>query len=94
MYYVVIMSYYNQPLPGRGKAKATKLKNGARQIQNGTSRWEISIPNEKMVQAIFLLGAWGKIPVFMGKNRPTPPGLLWLFHTQNNPPFARLKKFF
>ena len=29
-YVVVIMSYYNQPLPGRGKAK---LKNGARQIQ-------------------------------------------------------------
>ena len=25
-----------------------------------------------MAQAIFLPGAWGKIPVFMGKNRSTP----------------------
>ena len=26
----------------------------------------------KMAQAIFLPGAWGKIPDFMGKNHPTP----------------------
>ena len=58
---------------------ATKLKNGTRQFQ----KWHKTI--SKMVQAIFLPGAWGKIPDFMGKNHPTPPGCYGFFHTQNNP---------
>ena len=59
-----------------------------------TSRWEISIPNWKLAQAIFLPGAWGKIPVFMGKNRPTPGAAMAFLHAQTTPPFVRLKKFF
>ena len=46
LYYVVIMSYYNQPLPGLGKAKAivkftynekmhTNTKNGIGEFKNG-----------------------------------------------------------
>ena len=76
------MSYYNQPLYGLGKAKAIQngdqYKNGTNQYKNGASQWKIGAnikmvqANIKMVQAIFLPGAWGKIPVFMGKNHPTP----------------------
>ena len=39
----------------------------------------------KMVQAIFLPGAWGKIPVFMGKNHPTPRAARAFLHAQNYP---------
>ena len=70
---------------------ATKLKNGTRQFQ----KWHKTI--SKMAQAIFLPGAWGKIPDFMGKNHPTP-GLLWLFSYPKQPPktglFQTWKKFF
>ena len=41
--------------------------------------------NTKMGQAIFLPGAWGKIPVFMGKNHPTPGAAMAFLHTQNYP---------
>ena len=51
-------------------------------------------PNTKMAQAIFLLGAWGKIPVFMGKNHPTPGAAMVFSHVQNYPPFCTSKKFF
>ena len=56
------------------------------QLKNGT-------PISKMRQAIFLPGAWGKIPVFMGKNHPTPGAAMAFLHVQNYPHFARLKKF-
>lgn len=50
-----------------------------------------------MAQAIFLPGAWGKIPVFMGKNRPTPGAAMAFLHAQNYPPktgfFRRGKNF-
>ena len=49
--------------------------------------------NTKMAQAIFLPGAWGKIPVFMGKNHPTPGGCYGFSHAQNYPPFTRRKNF-
>lgn len=49
-------------------------------------------PNTKMAQAIVLPGAWGKIPVFMGKNHLTPLAAMAFLHAQNYPP-ARLKKF-
>ena len=39
-----------------------------------------------MVQAIFLPGAWGKIPVFMGKNHPTPGAAMAFLHAKNYPP--------
>ena len=42
--------------------------------------------NTKMRQAIFLPGAWGKIPVFMGKNHPTPGAAMAFLHAQNYPP--------
>ena len=32
-----------------------------------------------MAQAIFLPGAWGKIPDFMGKNHPTPGATMAFF---------------
>ena len=44
----------------------------AYQIEN----WQ---PISKMAQAIFLPGAWGKIPVFMGKNHPTPGAAMAFF---------------
>ena len=51
-----------------------------------------------MAQAIFLPGAWGKIPVFMGKNHPTPGAAMAFLHAQNYPPktglFQTWKKFF
>ena len=47
-----------------------------------------------MVQAIFLPGAWGKIPVFMGKNHPTPRGCYGFFHAQNYPPKTGLFRKF
>ena len=50
--------------------------------------------NTKLAQAIFLPGAWGKIPVFMGKNHPTPRAAMAFSHAQNNPPFCTSKKFF
>ena len=34
---------------------------------------------KKMVQAIFLPGAWGKISDFMGKNHPTPGATMAFF---------------
>ena len=43
-------------------------------------------PISKMAQAIFLPGAWGKIPVFMGKNHPTPGAAMVFSHAQNHPP--------
>ena len=50
-----------------------------------------------MAQAIFLPGAWGKIPVFMGKNHPTP-GAAMAFSYSKLPPktglFQTWKKFF
>ena len=53
-----------------------------------------------MAQAIFLPGAWGKIPVFMGKNHPTPRAAMAFLHAQNYPPkicflanFAKWIKF-
>ena len=79
MYYVVIMSYYNQPL----------LDDWARPSQ--IQKW--CKPNTKLAQAIFLPGAWGKIPVFMGKNHPTPGAAMAFLHALNYPHFARLKKF-
>ena len=42
--------------------------------------------NTKMAQAIFLPGAWGKIPVFMGKNHPTPGAAMAFSHAENHPP--------
>ena len=48
------------------------------QYKNGT--------HTKMAQAIFLPGAWGKIPVFMGKNHPTPGAAMAFSHAQNHPP--------
>ena len=54
--------------------------------------------NTKMRQAIFLPGAWGKIPVFMGKNRPTPGAAMAFLHAKTSPPktglFQTWKKFF
>lgn len=38
-----------------------------------------------MAQAIFLPGAWGKIPVFMGKNHPTPGAAMVFSHALNYP---------
>ena len=38
-----------------------------------------------MAQAIFLPGAWGKIPVFMGKNHPTPGAAMAFLHALNYP---------
>lgn len=49
--------------------------------------------NWKMVQAIFLPGAWGKIPDFMGKNHPTPLAARAFFYAQNYPFFTRRKNF-
>lgn len=39
-----------------------------------------------MEQAIFLPGAWGKIPDFMEKNRSTPLAAMAFLHAQNYPP--------
>ena len=47
-------------------------------FKNGT-------PISKMVQAIFLPVAWGKIPVFMGKNRPTPGAAMAFFILKTTP---------
>ena len=61
----------------------TKFKNGT--------------PNSKMGQAIFLPGAWGKIPVFMGKNHPTPLAAMAFLHAKNyplKPDFFRREKIF
>ena len=82
--YVVIMSYYNQPLYGRlGKAKPIqKWRPISKMAQdNGKLAYQIenSTPISKMAQAIFLPGAWGKIPVFMGKNHPTPGAAMAFF---------------
>lgn len=51
-------------------------------------------PNTKMRQAIFLPGAWGKIPVFMGKNHPTPGAAMVFSHVQNYPPKPDFSKNF
>ena len=58
---------------------ATKLKNGTRQFQ----KWHKTI--SKMAQAIFLPGAWGKIPDFMGKNHPTPRAAMAFFIPKTTP---------
>ena len=50
-----------------------------------------------MAQAIFLPGAWGKIPVFMGKNHPTPGAAMAFFMlktTPLKPDFFRRGKIF
>ena len=47
-----------------------------------------------MVQAIFLPGAWGKIPVFMGKNHPTPGAAMAFLHAQNYPSVCTSEKIF
>ena len=50
-----------------------------------------------MAQAIFLPGAWGKIPVFMGKNRPTPGAAMAFLHAKTTPPkiwFLKVDKVF
>ena len=47
-----------------------------------------------MAQAIFLPVAWGKIPDFMGKNRPTPGAAMAFLHAQNDPPFLHVEKIF
>ena len=39
-----------------------------------------------MGQAIFLPGAWGKIPVFMGKNHPTPLAAMAFLMLKITPP--------
>ena len=61
-----------------------QYKNGTNQYKNGASQWKIGA-NIKMVQAIFLPGAWGKIPVFMGKNPPTPGAAMAFLHALNYP---------
>lgn len=38
-----------------------------------------------MAQAIFLPGAWGKIPDFMGKNHPTPGAAMVFSHAKTTP---------
>ena len=52
----------------------------------------------KMAQAIFLPGAWGKIPDFMGKNHPTPGAAMAFFILKTTPPktglFQAWKKIF
>ena len=48
------------------------MENWHVQFQKWHKRKVNSQANTKMAQAIFLPGAWGKIPVFMGKNHPTP----------------------
>ena len=75
-----------------------QYKNGTNQYKNGASQWKIGAnikmvqanikmaqANIKMVQAIFLPGAWGKIPVFMGKNHPTPGAAMAFLHALNYP---------
>ena len=49
--------------------------------------------NTKMAQAIFLPGAWGKIPVFMGKNHPTP-GAVMAFLMLKTTPLLHVEKIF
>ena len=39
-----------------------------------------------MAQAIFLPGAWGKIPDFMGKNHPTPGAAMAFCMFKTTPP--------
>ena len=65
----------------------------ANQIQKWDIQYKNGISNTKMAQAIFLPGAWGKIPDFMGKNHPTPGAAMVFSHAQKYPLFARLKKF-
>lgn len=80
-YIVVIMSYYNKtPIwtteQGQGDQIEKWCKTNTKMAQaDGKLAYQI----EKMVQAIFLPGAWGKIPVFMGKNRPTPGAAMAFF---------------
>ena len=56
------------------------------QIEKRHTKLKIGTPNRKTMQAIFLPGAWGKIPVFMGKNHPTPGAAMAFSHAQNYPP--------
>ena len=94
------MSYYNQPLLDDW-ARPRRYKNGDQiekvqdNFKNGTNTRDT---NTKMAQAIFLPGAWGKIPDFMGKNRPTPGAAMAFFILKTTPPlkpdlFRRGKNF-
>ena len=77
-----------------------QYKNGAPNIKIGQSngklatKLKIGTPNTKMAQAIFLPGAWGKIPVFMGKNHPTPGVATAFLHAQKYPPKTGFLKNF
>ena len=67
----------------------TNFKNGARQWKIGTPKYKnganTSRTNTKLPQAIFLPVAWGKIPVFMGKNHPTPRAAMAFFIPKTTP---------
>ena len=65
--------------------KCKRKVNPQTNFKNGASQWKISIPNWKLTQAIFLPGAWGKIPVFMGKNHPTPGAAMAFFMLKTTP---------
>ena len=70
----------------------TKYKNG-----DQTEKWHKPIKTtlvSKLVQAIFLPGAWGKIPVFMGKNHPTPRAAMAFLMLKTTPPFLHVEKIF
>ena len=58
------------------------------------AKYKNGAANTKMAQAIFLPGAWGKIPVFMGKNHPTPRAAMAFLHAKNYPPFLHVEKIF
>ena len=60
------------------------------QYKNGTPISKMAQANTKMAQAIFLPGAWGKIPVFMGKNHPTPGAAMTFCMLKTTPPKTEL----
>ena len=74
-------------------ARPSQYKNGD-QIEKWCTNFKNGALVPKLAQAIFLSGAWGKIPDFMGKNRPTPGAAMAFLHAQNYPPKTGLLKDF
>lgn len=83
LYYVVIMSYYNQPLPGRGRPRRYKIGDQIEKCCKTISKIaqaedKSTSQFQKWHKRSFYQGPGVKFP-FSWEKITLPPGLLWFF---------------